>query len=140
MPFLLNKLSRHAPADSLHRRIARDIVGLVNTAVRGAKMTLPDADPTMHSVLNYGNPSLPVVGVVRVEANRLALQIRSTLLRFEPRLSTSTLQVRACIHVNRHVGHVLPFDITSRLVFDASDFHLRMSLDCLDGFFEIASS
>lgn len=138
MPQLFNKLSA-SRTTSLQAQIAADVVGLMNCATRGARLPIPAHSPAASSVINYGNPPLSSLGNSRIDPQRLAAQIRSTLVQFEPRLDAHGLRVVARADTDRASREQLYFDVSGTLRTDGSPYRLRLALDYLGTAFSVAT-
>ena len=82
MPILFNKLSTQSAKISLRRVIAHDILSLLNSSVRSAKLELTGKTWVMSSVLNFGNPPWVALGSSRIDPYQMALDIQSTVSIF----------------------------------------------------------
>ena len=129
MPTVFNKLSNHVSGVSLQRVIAQDILGLLNCAVRSARLDLPAKSPVMSSVLNYGNPPWLALGSSRIDPFQMALDIQNTLTQFEPRLSPNTLKVTTRLDTDQSHRNNLYFDIQAAMKGRADFFRMRLALD-----------
>jgi type VI secretion system protein ImpF len=129
MPILFNKLSTsHAPVN-LRRVIAQDILSLLNSAVRSAKLLMPNKRWVMSSVLNYGNPPWVALGSSRIDPHQMALDIQLTVSQFEPRLAAETVRVATRLETVRTSRNSLYFDIQGRLQGQTEIFKMRLALD-----------
>lgn len=137
MPELFNKLSLGPQAHSRRERVAADIVSLLNSSARSARLRHSPGAETLSSVLNFGCPPLVTMGNSRMDPHRLASHIHNALLTFEPRLQAKTLHVHARTDTDRATGQRLYFDIQARLSADQSAFSLRLALDYMSTSFSL---
>jgi predicted component of type VI protein secretion system len=140
MPQLFNKLSLSPQPHSLRERVAVDIVSLLNSAVRSARLGRSPGRDTLASVLNFGNPPFAAMNSSRLDPHRVASHIRTALMDFEPRLHAKTLIVNARMDTDKPSGQRLYFDIQARLSADRSAFQLRLALDYMSTSFSVVGS
>ena len=134
-PQLYYRLSARAHKVPLRDCVARDVVNLLNCALRGASLDASSDTPVASSVLNFGNPCLLVMGGSRVDPLQLASQIRHTLALFEPRLLAARTTVVARQDTDSAGSSSLYFDVHGWLKFHASSIALRLKMDYLNGLF-----
>lgn len=137
MPELFNKLSLGSQPRTLRQRVAADVVSLLNSSARSARLRHSPAAHTRVSVLNFGNPPLLATGHSRLDPHRLAADIRAALVVFEPRFDAGSLTVRARTDTDQASGQRLYFDIQAQLCVDQSDVQLRLALDYLNNSFSL---
>ena len=129
MPILFNKLSTQRGKINLRRVIAQDILSLLNNAVRSAKLDMPDKSWVMSSVLNYGNPPWVALGSSRIDPYQMAMDIQSTVSKFEPRLVPATVKVITRLETVRSSRNGLYFDIQGKHQGQIDIFKMRLVLD-----------
>ena len=129
MPILFNKLSTQRTKINLRRVIAQDILSLLNSAVRSAKLDMPGKSWAMSSVLNYGNPPWVALGSSRIDPYQMAMDIQSTVSKFEPRLVPATVKVITLLETVRTSQNSLYFDIQGRHKEQSDIFKMRLALD-----------
>ncbi|GAA0781708.1 type VI secretion system baseplate subunit TssE [Roseibium denhamense] len=78
---------------TLLNEVRQDLQALLNTVNLNSSQDLSDFPEVQSSILNYGLPDLSVHIVDTVRIDRLADDIRSALIRFEPRMDPKTLHV-----------------------------------------------
>jgi type VI secretion system protein ImpF len=129
MPILLNKLSTQRAKINLRRVIAQDILSLLNSTVRSAKVDMPEKSWVMSSVLNYGNPPWVALGSSRIDPYQMAIDIQSTVSKFEPRLVPSSVKVITRLETIRTCQNSLYFDIQGQYQGQSDIFKMRLVLD-----------
>jgi predicted component of type VI protein secretion system len=129
MPILFNKLSKQRGKINLRYVIAQDILSLLNSAVRSAKLDIPSKSWIMSSVLNYGNPPWAALGNSRIDPYQMAIDIQSTVSKFEPRLVPATVKVITRLETVRTSQNSLYFDIQGRYKEQSDVFKMRLALD-----------
>lgn len=129
MPILLNKLSTQRAKINFQRVIAHDILSLLNNSVRSAKLNIPGKSWVMSSVLNYGNPPWVALGSSRIDPYQMAMDIQSTVSKFEPRLAPATVKVITRLETTRTNQNSLYFDIQGRHQGQSEIFKMRLILD-----------
>jgi predicted component of type VI protein secretion system len=129
MPILFNKLSAQRSRVNLSSVIAQDILSLLNSAVRSAKLNMPEKSFVMSSVLNYGNPSWSALGSSRIDPYQLALDIQATVSKFEPRLNPDSVRVITRLESVSASRNSLIFDIQGRQQGTIEIFSMRLSMD-----------
>lgn len=135
-PQLYYRLSARARATPLRDSVARDVVHLLNCAMRGASMGMPSDAPVASSVLNFGNPCMATLGRSRVDPQHIANSIRQTLAAFEPRLLATRTLVVARQDTDSPGSRALYFDVHGVLRHQGHHIAIRLVLDYLGGFFE----
>jgi type VI secretion system protein ImpF len=129
MPILLNKLSTQRAKINLRRVIAQDILSLLNSSVRSAKVDMPEKSWVMSSVLNYGNPPWVALGSSRIDPYQMAMDIQSTVSKFEPRLVPASVKVITRLETIRTSQNSLYFDIQGQRQGQSDIFKMRLVLD-----------
>ena len=135
-PQLFYRLSARAHAAPLRDSVARDVVNLLNCAMRGASIGIPGDAPVASSVLNFGNPCMATLGRSRVDPQQIATSIRQTLDTFEPRLLRSRTQVSPREDTDSPGSRCIYFDVHGVLMPQHSSIAMRLRLDYLGGYFE----
>jgi type VI secretion system protein ImpF len=77
---------------TLRKEVARDLEALVNTIALESSEDLSGLEQVQRSVLNYGLPDIAHRSIDEVSVKDLASEIRSALIRYEPRLHPSSIQ------------------------------------------------
>ncbi len=127
-PALLDRLTDHDPAQKveskdrraismqrLRESVRRDLAWLLST---GRMQTLLDLDAypeVASSVLNYGIPDISGVMLDAQRAEVLERAVRDAILRFEPRLTRSTLKVTVQADPQSMQRNALVFQIEAEL-------------------------
>lgn len=97
----------------LRREVARDLDALMNTIALESTLDLEDHDYVRNSVLNFGFPDIANRTVDELAVSDIKDEIRSTLVRYEPRLrrgsiaisrdysvDTAALKIRYLVHAD----------------------------------------
>ena len=134
-PQLFYRLGTRAHKVPLRDCVARDVVNLLNCALRGASLVVSTDTPVASSVLNFGNPCMLPMGRSRVDPFLLATNIRHTLGVFEPRLLVSHTTVVARQDTDSVGSSSLYFDVHGALKPHATSISIRLRLDYLNGLF-----
>jgi predicted component of type VI protein secretion system len=129
MPILFYKLSTPRANTHLRHVIAQDILSLLNSAVRSAKLNAPGQSWVMSSVLNYGNPPWAALGSSRIDPYQMAMDIQATISKFEPRLAPASVKVRTRSETLRASRDSLYFDIQGQHQGQSEIFKMRLALD-----------
>ena len=134
-PQLYYRLSTRTHKTPLRDCVARDVVNLLNCALRGASLAVSSDTPVASSVLNFGNPCMLAMGRSRVDPLHRAANIRHTLALFEPRLQAARTTVVARQDTDSAGASNLYFDVQGELKPHASSISIRLRLDYLNGQF-----
>jgi type VI secretion system protein ImpF len=105
------------------REVTNDLAGLMNTVNLEASVDLADYPYIRKSILNYGFGDLSSLSDKGMAEAELARFIKETLMRHEPRLIPSTIE----INVNKDLESVsqrLTFDIAADMVASPVDVPL----------------
>jgi type VI secretion system protein ImpF len=129
IPILFNKLSAQSAKISLRRVIAQDILSLLNSSVRSSKLELTGKTWVMSSVLNFGNPPWVALGSSRIDPFQMALDIQSTVSKFEPRLVPATVKVTTRLETIKTRQNNLYFDIQGQHQGQKEIFKMLLALD-----------
>lgn len=135
-PQLFYRLAARAHSVPLRDSVARDVVNLLNCALRGASLGVLSDTPVASSVLNFGNPCMATLGRSRVDPQQIATSIRQTLSTFEPRLLASRTTVVARQDTDSPGSRVLYFDVHGILRPHNHSVTIRLLLDYLGCFFD----
>ena len=129
-PQLFDRLSRSARTPSLRDAVVRDVLHLINSAARGARLVVDHESPVSRSILNFGDP--PLAGFVGsdIDPKAMAAHIREIVQRFEPRVHERSVRVvpggsagsSFDLHCLGRDGEALSF----RLVHDQLDARFRL--------------
>lgn len=127
-PSLLDRLTDDEPGtrdESRERRVisatrlrdcvTRDLGWLLNAVQLEVTQDLEPFPEVKTSVLNFGIPDLTGVSVSRVNVDTLRQSVREAILRFEPRLTESSLRVVVEASPNRMDRASLTFRIESEM-------------------------
>ncbi|WP_232443710.1 GPW/gp25 family protein [Burkholderia ubonensis] len=134
---LYDKLSRRFRQDSLQEVVGHHLVELMNCALRGGRIGVPDSSPAAHSVLNYGCPPMQAPGDTRIDPMHAASHICEVLRRFEPRVDSARTSVRPRSGGVRRAPQILYFDILTTSCDDGAKIWVCLALDYLNGFFSL---
>lgn len=134
-PQLFYRLSKRAHPPALRDSVVRDVVNLLNSALRGASLGLADDTHVASSVLNFGNPCMATLGRSRVDPQQIAANIRQTLCQFEPRLLAARTVVTARGDTDNPGSRDLYFDVHGFIKSAQHSMSMRLMLDYQGGFF-----
>lgn len=134
-PQLFDRLGTRTRRAPLRDSVARDMVNLLNSALRSANLAVPGDAPVASSVLNYGNPCMLTMGKSRVDPMQLAAHIRHTLAVFEPRLQAARTSVVARHDTDSMASSALYFDVHGVLKPGDTQVAIRLRLDHQNGYF-----
>lgn len=76
----------------LRREVAHDLDALMNTVALESTEDLAGAAQVQKSILNYGFPDIAHRSIDEVSVDDLAGEIRSVLMRYEPRLQRDSIR------------------------------------------------
>jgi type VI secretion system protein ImpF len=76
----------------LRKEVARDLEALMNTIALESSENLTGFDRVQQSILNYGFPDIAHRSIDEISVDDLASEIRSVLLRYEPRLHKDSIR------------------------------------------------
>jgi type VI secretion system protein ImpF len=79
---------------TLRREVARELESLMNTIAMESSEDLEPFDAVRKSILNYGFPDVAHRTIDEVGTNDIRGEIKSVLMRYEPRLIADTVHVR----------------------------------------------
>ncbi len=109
--------------ETLRRHLSTDLGSLMNTISLDAIVDLDDYPYIRKSIINFGFCDLSALSDKAFATGEMARFIRDTLIRNEPRLIASTIE----INVNKDAGSVsqrLTFDISADMVASPVDVPL----------------
>jgi type VI secretion system protein ImpF len=78
---------------TLRREVARDLDSLMNTIAMESSEDLEPFDHVRKSILNFGLPDIAHRTIDELGVDDIAEEIRSALVRYEPRLIRETIRV-----------------------------------------------
>jgi len=127
-PSLLDRLADEAPAERVEARsrrvislsrlrhlVRRDLSWLLNAGNMEALEDLEPYPAVQDSVINYGIPDVSGLTVTGLEKEEIERVIKQALLKFEPRILSRTLRVRADISPDRMNQNAIIFEIEGQL-------------------------
>jgi type VI secretion system protein ImpF len=76
----------------LRKQVARDLESLMNTIAFESTENLAGFDRVQRSILNYGFPDIAHRSIDEISVDDLGDEIRSVLMRYEPRLSRESIR------------------------------------------------
>jgi type VI secretion system protein ImpF len=79
---------------TLRREVARELESLMNTIAMESSEDLGPFDAVRKSILNYGFPDVAHRTIDEVGTDDIRGEIKSVLMRYEPRLLADTVRVR----------------------------------------------
>jgi type VI secretion system protein ImpF len=97
---------------SLRREVARDLQALMNTIAMESTEDLQPFGAVRKSILNYGFPDVAHRTIDELDIDDIRGEIRSVLMRYEPRLLSDTVRVT-------RDQNVTPDDLKVRFVVNA---------------------
>lgn len=98
----------------LREAVLRDLAWLLNATSLDSAVDLESYPHVARSVLNYGMPDM--TGCIGLDRAELARRLRRVILDFEPRLTRSSVKVRAeTDDEGSHPGNTLRFHIEAEL-------------------------
>jgi type VI secretion system protein ImpF len=137
---LYDRLSKRSRRHTVHDAIARDLVELLNCALRGARIKASEHAPIAQSVVNYGCPPLLVADTSRIDPARVSVHMREAMRRFEPRLDSARTRITLKTELGfRARPHTLYFDIAAALRNGERNLGVTLALDYLDCHFSLAN-
>jgi type VI secretion system protein ImpF len=134
---LYDKLSRRSSRDPLCAAVGRDLVDLMNCALRGARIGMPDDCPAARSVLNYGCPPLSISDTAHVNPARIVSHICEVMRRFEPRVDMTRTRVQIQSTEERNTPYTLYFEILTQARESGRAFRVALAFDYLNGIFSL---
>lgn len=126
-------------ANRLRECVTRDISWLLNCVNMGAEEQLAEYPEVARSVVNFGIPDLTGVALSGVDARVLQRQLRDAIVAFEPRLTSSTLQVTVNADGTRMDRQSLVFNIESEMWAQPIplNLYLKTEVDLETGAFNV---
>jgi len=119
----------------LREALRRDLTWLLNTTHLSALQDLGKYPEVERSVVNYGIPDLAGQTLTGVNEGELERVIRAAVLRFEPRLLSDSLKLRAIVEQKSEGQNRLVFDIEGEMWAEPVPraLFLRTEFDLEDG-------
>jgi len=127
-PSLLDRLTDEEPQkkeESRDRRVMslrrlrdavmRDLAWLLNTDDLSCTEDLEAYPMIAQSTLNYGRPPMAGHTLSRADAKTVERSLHRSICNFEPRITASTLKVRAILSDEKMNANALAFDIEGQL-------------------------
>lgn len=127
-PSLLDRLADEAPGERdearsrrvisltrLRHLVRRDLSWLLNAGNMEALENLEPYPAVQDSVINYGIPDVSGLTVAGLDKEEIERVIKQALLKFEPRILSRTLRVRADISPDRMNQNAIIFEIEGQL-------------------------
>jgi type VI secretion system protein ImpF len=109
--------------ETLRRHLSNDMASLMNTIALDAIVDLDDAPYVRNSIVNFGFSDLSTMTQSKFAATDVARFIRETLIRHEPRLIASTIEINVNAEA-QSVSQRLTFDISAEMVATPVDVPL----------------
>jgi type VI secretion system protein ImpF len=109
--------------ETLRRHLSNDMASLMNTIALDAIVDLEGAPYVRNSIINFGFSDLSTMSQSQFAATDVAKFIRETLIRHEPRLIASTIDINVNIDA-QSVSQRLTFDISAEMVATPVDVPL----------------
>jgi type VI secretion system protein ImpF len=147
-PALLDRLTDEEPDVKVESRdkrvistrklrecVLRDLSWLLNTTPLGQSIDLAEFPHVQETVLEYGLPDMAGVTLSGVNPGDIEKQIKTALRRFEPRILTRSLKVRAVLPEDAQHKNALAFEIEGELWGQPMpmQLYLRSEIDLEDG-------
>ena len=85
---------------TLRREVARDLDALMNTIAMESSEDLRPFEHVRKSILNYGLPDITHRSIDELSVNDVGEEIRSVLVRYEPRLIRDSIRVTKHSEIN----------------------------------------
>lgn len=123
---------------TLREHLAQDLSGLMGTISLDSALDLTDFPWVQKSVLNYGMTDLTRMTTDDVRRNRLAADLKATLLAHEPRLVPESLSVKLRREAGRN--HHVAFDVTAEMAAKPVDVPLEFVAEIDTGAGKVALS
>lgn len=131
-PYQKNDRSINVTPVALKEIIRRDLSYLLNTINHEDDIDAVRYPQAAASVLNYGLPPLAGCFMYEHKWSDISQAIRNTIIRFEPRLIASTLQVTPLLDEARQGTHnTIQFEIRGQILTQPypTEFLVRSALD-----------
>jgi type VI secretion system protein ImpF len=84
----------------LRREVARDLDALLNTVALESTVDMTDSPHVQSSILNFGIPDLSNRTLDENRVNNIPAEIRTAIIKFEPRLAPDSLRIERDITVD----------------------------------------
>jgi len=86
--------ARHAISEPvLRREVSRDLEALLNTIAIDATIDMTDLGYVQKSILNFGLPDIAKRTIDEAGVKKVAEEIKTAVLNYEPRLAAASIQV-----------------------------------------------
>ena len=141
-PALLDRLTDDEPGKELESRekrvmtiaqlkecVMRDVSWLLSTIRLSATEDLSNYPLVSQSVLNFGLPGVAGTSLHQTGAKQAEQQVREALIRYEPRLSPKTLQVRLLEQKGRDTHNMIAYEIEADLFATPLPHHLFLKTE-----------
>lgn len=147
-PSLLDRLTDDAPGEReeprerrvlsprrLKESVIRDLQWLLNTGDLESVQDLTPYPQVAASVINFGLPDLAGRHASGLDILTLERELRQAILRFEPRILSGTLNIRAVVDETQMTSNAIRFDIEGELWGTPMPqrLYLRTNLDLESG-------
>lgn len=148
MPFLLDRLTDDQPQSQVETRdqrllsprqmrqaVLRDLAWLLNAHSRPVGDPIEGYPEVAKSVLNFGIPDLTGVTATGVSGSYVERLVKQCITRYEPRIKSASLQVKAVEVVEANASHVVTMEIKAEAynVPMPEHLYLRTQLDLETG-------
>jgi type VI secretion system protein ImpF len=152
-PALLDRLTDEEPDSKVESRekrvisvrklrecVLRDLAWLLNTTPYSQSESLADFPNAQSSTLDYGINDLAGVVLSGLDPGELERRIREAIRRFEPRILSRTLKVRAVMPEDSQHRNALAFEIEGELWGQPlpTSLYLKSEIDLEDGSMTVA--
>lgn len=119
----------------IREAVLRDLSWLLNTPARSATEDYTLYPEVEKSVLNFGVPDLTGLTTSGVNLSQVEVMLAKCIERFEPRVLSNTVKVRAVADKNQSERNALAFEITGDLWAEPvpEPLYLRTEMDLETG-------
>lgn len=119
----------------LKASVIRDLQWLFNCCDLASVQSLDDYPEVRASVVNYGLPDLAGRNLSGIDLLTLERELRQAILRYEPRILRTGLQIRVLVDESQMNTNAIRFDIEGELWGNPvpQRLYLRTSLDLENG-------
>jgi type VI secretion system protein ImpF len=141
-PCLLDRLTDDEPQAALESRdkrvigsqqfrraVLRDLSWLLNTSSRMEDDEAAEFPEVARSVLNYGVPDMCGLTTSTVDPTRVERMVRQAIERYEPRILSRSLKVKAVADADEMSPNAVSFKITGELWAQPMPEHLYVKTD-----------
>jgi len=124
----------------LRSSVIRNLQWLFNAVDLASVQDLSPYPQVLDSVLNYGLPDLAGKNVSSLKAGALEESLRLIIQRFEPRILSDSLRVRAVVDADTMSHNAVRFDIEGELWGQPmpQQLYLKTEVDLESGAFEVS--